>query len=157
MFKVGDIVTYNRYICKIINEEENKDKGIKYLKLKPVSDESLVITVPSTNEKIGKILTKDEALDLIKKIKNIDILDLNEKTLENEYKKLLNTGNKEDLIKIIKTSYLRNDTRISNNKKACEKDLTYLKKCEDLLYTELSYSLEMTKDEVKDYIIKYCQ
>lgn len=101
-------------------------------------------------------MTKKEAEALIKKIPKTEILDLNDKYIEQKYKELIKTGNKLDLIKIIKTSYMRNYIRINNKKKASEKDNIYLKKAEDLLYYELSYSLSMSYDEVKEYISDYC-
>ena len=48
----------------------------------------------------------------IEPISNID-----DKYIEKTYKELLNSGTYEDLIIIIKTTYLRNDNRIKNNKK----------------------------------------
>lgn len=61
---------------------------------------------------------------------------------------MLLTHDKENLIKIIKTSYLRNEKRINSNKKISAKDDIYLKKAEELLYRELSYSLNMSFDDV---------
>ena len=74
--------------------------------------------------------------------------------MENEYKRLLDTRALNDLVKIIKTTYLRNKERIDNKKKISEKDDNYFNKAEDYLYTELSVALNMKKSEVKKYIIE---
>lgn len=59
----------------------------------------------------------------------------------------------EGLIKIIKTTYIRNKERVDNKRKIGEKDDTYFKKAEKLLYTEFSLALNMTYDETKDYVL----
>ena len=64
-------------------------------------------------------------------------------------KKIIN----EDLIKIIKTTYLRNQERLNKHKKVGDKDLTFFNQAEKLLYNELSYSLGITYEECKNYII----
>lgn len=48
---------------------------------------------------------------------DISIEDINEKNLEMKYKELLNTGKYDDLIKIIKTTFLRNESRTNNKKR----------------------------------------
>ena len=67
---------------------------------------------------------------------------------------MLYTGNYEDLIKIIKTTFLRNESRVNNKKKISEKDNNYFKLAEKYLYNELSVSLNMSVEEVKDYIFR---
>lgn len=159
MFKIGEIVVYNQYICKIKEIKRNNLLGKDFYVMTPINDESLIIDLPTENRlgNIKKIMNKEEALEFIKTIPDIKELDIDDKYIEQKYKDLLKAGNHEDLIKIIKTSYLRNDIRINNNKKPSEKDNTYLKKAEDLLYYELTYSLSMSYDEVKQYIIDYCK
>lgn len=146
MFKINDYVVYKRKVCKI---KEMKDNI--YI-LVPIDDESLKITLPKTNTLIRNIISKEESEKLIKSIPTIDIIKTCDKLIENEYKNLLNSGKLEDLVKIIKTTYLRNEDRIANHKKIGEKDDNYLKKAENLLYNELSISLGLSYDETKKYI-----
>ena len=104
---------------------------------------------------LKNIISTDNAKKLISQITKIEpIKDINEKNLELKYKELLNTGTYEDLIKIIKTTYLRNENRLNNKKKVSEKDDTYFKLAEKYLYNELSISLNMSIKEVKNYIFK---
>ena len=102
---------------------------------------------------LRNVISFDEANELINNMKNIDVLK-DEKQMENEYKRLLDTRDLNDLVKIIKTTYLRNKERIDNKKKISEKDDNYFNKAEDYLYTELSVALNMKKSEVKKYIIE---
>ena len=128
-------------------------KGIDYFILRPLNDKTLKISVPVTSKMLRNVISFDEANELINNMKNIDVLK-DEKQMENEYKRLLDTRDLNDLVKIIKTTYLRNKERIDNKKKISEKDDNYFNKAEDYLYTELSVALNMKKSEVKKYIIE---
>ena len=57
------------------------------------------------------------------------------------------------MVKIIKTTYLRNKKRVDSGKKIGDKDDIYFKKAESLLYNSLATSLNMTFNECKEYII----
>lgn len=146
MYKIGDYIVYKRDVCKI---KDIKDSN--YV-LNPIDDETLTIRLPQSNNLIRQIISKKESEELIKKIPNIDIIKVNDKLLENEYKNLLNSGKLEDLVKIIKTTYLRNEDRINNRKKIGEKEDNYFKKSEKLLYNEISISLNLSYEETKKYI-----
>lgn len=158
MFKIGKVVLYNNSICTIKDIKKSSINHKDYYVLVPVTDESLIINIPVENNSIENIMTKEEARELIKKIPLIKPLetDINDRNIELQYRNLLLTHDKDNLIKIIKTSYLRNKKRINNNKKISTKDDTYLKKAEELLYRELSYSLNMPFDDVFEYIKNYC-
>ena len=70
------------------------------------------------------------------------------------FTQLLNTDNHENLVKIIKTTYLRNENRINNKKKISDKDDKYFNLAEKYLYNELSISLNETIENIKEYIFK---
>ena len=78
----------------------------------------------------------------------------NDKLLENEYKKLLHEEGYDGLIKIIKTTYLRNCDRINNKKKISERDEIYFNMAEKYLYNEFAVSLGVTFEEAKKYVIE---
>ena len=151
MFKINDYVVYKKDVCKVSDIKEYGGK--KYYALTPVEDASLKINVPVDNELVRPTLSKKEALNVIDLIKSVKVIKIdNEKNIEEEYKSLLKTGKYDDLISIIKTTYLRNQTRIMEKKKISEVDQRYFELAENKLYDELAIPLEMTKEEVKDYI-----
>jgi len=154
MFKIGEYVIYKRDLCTINDIIERNNK--KYYKLSPVEDKSLIINVPVENKMnyLRYPISKKEAEKLIEKIPLIKELNTNEKLIENEYKNLMKTNKHEDLIKIIKTTYLRNKERQMNGKKIAEKDTDYFQKAEYYLYNELRISLNMTYEECKNFIIE---
>lgn len=158
MYKIDDYVMYRHDVCKIKDIRENKLTGKTYYVMTPIDDESLIIDIP-TEDKMGflrNIISKEDAEKLINSIPSIEPLNgIRDKDLVYLYKELIiNTGTHENLIKIIKTTYLRNENRLNNKRKTSEKDSTYFKLAEKYLYNELSISLCMTIDEVKNYIIK---
>ena len=150
MFKINDYVVYKRDVCLVKEIKMISNKN--YYVLSPIDDASLKISVPVENELIRPILSMNDANMLIEKIPNICPLTVNDKMIENEYKNLLNGDSIEDLIRIIKTTYLRNDERKNLGKKIGEKDDTYFKKAERILYNELSLSLNMSYEDVSKYV-----
>ena len=142
-------VVYRKEVCKIIND----DNGI--YNLVPISDESIKYKVPVNSSLLRDLISKKEINMLLKDMPFIDAIDSsNEKKMEEVYKELMKSGTHEDLIKIIKTTYLRNQIRIFNNKKISEIDDEYFKRAEKYLYEEIGIVLNMNADEVRDYIIE---
>lgn len=152
MFKENDYVVYKKNVCKI--KEIKKIRDTNHYVMFPIDDDTLKISVPIDNNFIKPIISKEEAMNLIKKIPLINPLDIDEKDLENDYKKLLQDNNLESLIIIIKTTYLRNEKRIHQKKKISEKDESYFIKAENRLYNELSICLQMSYEETKNYMIQ---
>lgn len=159
MHKIGDFVVYRKEVCIIKEIRKNHISNKDYYIMNPVYDSTLKIDVPTDNKSgyIRDVISKKDALKLIEKIESIDIIECNDKDIEREYKKLLEKNSLENLIKIIKTTYLRNEKRINNKKRISEKDESYFKRAEKQLYEELSISLNMTPIQVKEYIINYIE
>mgnify|MGYP003312352731 CR=1 FL=1 len=156
MFEIGEVVVYKREVCIIKELKNNFYRDMDYYILNSIIDDSLVLQVPVENKMgyLRKIMSKEEVEALINRIPDIEYIDTNEKFIENEYKALLQTNEIDDLVKIIKTTYLRNDTRQKEGKKTADKDSFFFNKAETFLYTEISKSLNMPYDEVKNYIIE---
>lgn len=157
MYKKGDYVVYNHDVCLIKYIKENKTNGVTYYVMNPIDDYSLTVKIPIDNKTglLRNIISSKEAKKIIKQIATISPIDeINEKNLEFKYKELLNVGDYESLIKIIKTTYLRNEFRAHNKMRISDKDNTYFNLAEKYLYNELAISLNMTVDEVKEYIIR---
>lgn len=154
MHSVGDYVIYRKEVCEIIGIKEKVFDDKNYYVLVPVNDKSLKLQVPiEDNPYLRDLVSKEEIEKVIEMIPEIEVINTTEKLIENEYKKLMNSGSFEDLIKIIKTTYLRNQNRLENNRKISEKDEQYFNKAEKLLYTEFSMVLNKSYDETKEYIV----
>ena len=154
MYNIGDLVVYQKKVCKIKDIKEKFINENDYYILEPVNDPSLKLNVPTNNKSIRNIITKEDVDNIIHNITSINTIDVDEKNIEYEYKKLLNNATHEDLIKIIKTTYLRNKDRIDNKRKISDKDKTYFDLAEKYLYTEFAAVLNMSYDDTKTYVIK---
>lgn len=155
MYKVGEYIVYKKDVCIVKEIRKNHINNMDYYLLVPIEDESLKNLVPVDNRcgYIIPLISKKEVEEIIKKIPNIPTIPSDSKNIENEYKILLSSGKYEDLISIIKTTYLRNEERINNNRKIGDKDKFYFEKAEKYLYSEFALILNMSLDEVKQYII----
>lgn len=156
MYKENDYLVYGKQVCRVEKIEKMKFNNEDYYILRPIKNKSLKISAPVSDKanKIRSLITKEDIETLISKIPSIEIIKIDDKFIESEYKKLLNNNTHEDLIKIIKTTYLRNKNRLDNNKKIAEKDKTYFELAEEYLYAELSIVLNKSYEETKEYIIK---
>ena len=153
MYKIGDYVVYNNNVCKIEEIREKRYNNLDYYFMHPIDDKTLNIELPVNNKLIRSVISKEEANKLIEKIPFIEIIETDTKMIENTYKELMKTNKLEELIKIIKTTYLRNNERIKSGKKESEKDSNYFDMAERRLYNELSVSLNLTFEQTKEYII----
>ena len=152
MYKVNDYLIFKKDTCQIVDIVKIKDR--EYYVLSPINDLSLTIKIPTDTNCIRSIMSKEDITNLINNIPSIDVVLIpNEKLIEQEYKKLLNDGSHESLIKIIKTTYLRNENRRQNNKKISDRDETYFKMAETLLYSEISVALDISYEDAKKYVI----
>lgn len=142
-----DYIVYRKETCKIIGKEDG------YYKLVPINDTSIKYKVPVNSNFLKKVITKEEIDRLLLEIPEINTIDLGEKQIEQEYKELMKSGTHEDLVKIIKTSYLRNQIRILNNKRISEIDDEYFKRAEKYLYEEIGIVLNLSFENTKEYII----
>lgn len=152
MFKIDEYVVYKKDVCII--KDIIKKNDIDYYVLSPLDDNSLKLIVPMSNNKLlRKLISKDEVNNIIKNICNIPTIDCDDKFIEQEYKEKMKSGKHEDLISIIKTTYLRNNTRKNEKKKISEKDDYYFNRAEKYLYYEFSVVLGMNYEDTKKYVI----
>lgn len=154
MYKVDEYVVYKKDVCKIIEIKCNHLQGKDYYILNPIMDQSLKIEIPIDCESIRRLISESEVKNIINKIPNIESININNRMMDNEYKNLMNSGSHEDLIRIIKTAYLRNKERTDSKKKIGDKDNNYFKLAEKYLYNEFAIVLNLSYDDTKNYVIK---
>lgn len=159
MKKIGEYIIYRRDVCKIIDIKKSHFNQLDYYVLVPIKDTTLHIDVPVDNRLgyIRELMSEEEVENLIEKIPDISIIEDDDRRLEGRYKELLDSGDHENLIKIIKTTYLRNQHRLDNKKKISEKDKYYFDLAEHYLYDEISIILNMSFEETKKYVIERLQ
>ncbi|MBE6810673.1 MAG: hypothetical protein E7521_06420 [Ruminococcaceae bacterium] len=160
LFKIGDTVVYGAQgICKIdcIETKQIGRQKQDYYVLKPIFNQNTSVFVPVDNEvltaKMLSALTKAQINDLAKKVTNIEIIKANDENQKREfYKSILSSGNREQLISLIKTVRLERDTRREAGKKLNISDEQTLRKAETLLYNEIAFVCGVEPDEAKNII-----
>lgn len=155
MATIGDIVVYRRDVCKVKGLAEKYRDDEDYYILTPLDDETLTvyISVEKSKELFRPVMSRDEAEALIEKIPSIEPVEVGDRMIESVYRELIHTDEHEDLVRIIKTCYLRNAAKLSKGQRRSEKDKMYFRMAEKMLYRELAASLDKTYDETADYIL----
>lgn len=162
MFEKGEyVVCGNKGVCVVEDVTTLNISGIdqerKYYILKPVymAGSTVYIPVDTAEESMRRVLSHEEADLLIASIPQIpQIVNTNDKLLEQEYRNCMKTNSCREWVKIIKTIYQRKQRRLEAGRKVTAVDAKYFRIAEDNLYGELAISLNMAKDQVEDYIIK---
>ena len=160
MFNIGEYIVYgNRGVCEVADVSKMSmsamDKDKLYYTLVPVYARGSKIYSPvdNTKVKIRPVISHDEALELIDNIPDIGYVeDVDEKKREVVYKDAMKTGKCEELIKVIKTLNRRREIRLAGGKKFTAVDERYFNSARDCLYGELAIALDISVDEVEDYI-----
>ncbi len=163
MFEIGDfVIKANSGICRVDNISTldiaiQGDKERLYFFLSPINETTAKLYVPVDKEGNGirKVITKEEAWELINTIPNIEELYISDdKQREQKYKEAIQSCDLEKIISIIKNMYFRKQKRTAIGKKNTSVDERFFKLAEDNLYTELAFALGRKKEEIKDLIIE---
>jgi len=162
MFNVGDYIIYgNNGVCLVDKIGElggsRKTPPRVYYTLIPCYSKGSKIFTPVDNEKVKMrpVISRDEALELIDEIDEIDYLEIvDEKKRDLEYKEALSKCDCRQLVSIIKTIRAHIQQRMNQGKKITSGDEKYCRLAEDSLYGELAISLDKDRDDIKDSISK---
>lgn len=161
MFKVGDYIIYgNNGVCKVVEvgpiDLDGIDEEKIYYTLEPVFEKGSKVYIPVNNKKVlmRGTISKEEALKLIDDIPDIEFqIELDDKQREARIKEALKTHDCREWVKIIKELYLKQEERNSQGKKITTLDEKFLQTAEDCLYGELSVSMNMTKEDIKEFVV----
>lgn len=159
MFEINEHIMYgNVGACQVVditNEKFANNMQRECYVLNPIYAKNTVIKIPVDNDRIAmrKILSKEEITLLINDIKNREVLWIEEDKKRNEqFKSMLKTGKCEELITIIRSLYLDRQNKQAIGKKLSKSDEEIIQIAEKLLSEEVSIILDITPQEVPDYI-----
>lgn len=160
MFQKGEFVIYgSKGVCEITDISTIDISGMNreklYYLLRPVNDRDGKIFIPVDSDKtrMRRILTKEEARELVESIPQIGYLGIeDEKQREACYRQAVNDCDCRQWVMVLKTLWKRNRERTARGKKETAMDKKYFRIAQDNLYTELAVSLKIGTDEVKEYI-----
>ncbi len=160
MFNIGEYIVYGtKGVCQVTDVTtmnlDGVPKDAKYYVLQPWNQNGSRIFVSVDNQKtiMRKTLTKEAAEELIEAIPDINEIWVdNDKVREEKYKECIRSCDCRELVRIIKTLFLRGEARLKAGKKITTTDERYLRLAEEHLYSELSVALGMPVDNVRQYI-----
>jgi RNA polymerase-interacting CarD/CdnL/TRCF family regulator len=157
MYKVDDVVVFRRDVCRVVGKEISDMTGEECYILEPYHkvEGSVVMKVPVSNKagNLRDVMTKKDVDNLIQRFSTIDALLDKPANMKSQYVSLLKGNNVDDLLKIMKTSFMRNQARLENKKKAASVDGEYLMKAEKYLFNEMSVALDMSFEDTKKYFM----
>lgn len=160
MWNLSDRVIYGASgICEIVDVREESFAGEKntYYVLKPLFDSKTTIHVPVSNERLTSrmkpVMKKDEAFELIKRFNAISPLWIdNDKQRQEKYKEVLECGERELLLSVIKALHERREMLTEKGKKMRSSDEYTLKDAEQLFENECAHIFGLEKDAVREFI-----
>ena len=160
MYSINEAVVYASYgVCRIKSVESRDFSGesMDYYVLQPVNDSRNTFYVPvssnSLKDKMRKVYSREEVEKLIKAMPDKDFIWIeNDAERKERYRKIIDEGNREELVKLIKTLYTRSTQLNAKHKKLHSSDERFLHDAENMLYDEFSYALEIPREEVIPYI-----
>ena len=161
MYKKGEYVIYgNNGICRIEDigvpvGTPMARSGKEYYTLTPVFGSGNIYAPLDTKVFMRPILTKEQAEQLIEQIPEIqgEIFEGKDvRALSEKYKGCLDTHQCEDLVKLIKTVYMKEKVMVESGKKLAKTEQEFGKLAKELLHREFSMALGMPCEEVEAYI-----
>lgn len=152
MFQVEDLVLYGIHgICKIIDIKEDQKK---YYVLQTFTTPNTTIFIPVDNEvlvsRMHKVLTVDDIKEIIQS-NTIWIQDKNRR--KEAYKKIIMSGDRKDLVRLIKTLFLKKEELKQEGKHLSSMDDNYFKEAKRMLYEEFAIVLKIEPDQVVPFIL----
>lgn len=162
MFKVNDYIVYGLTgVCRVENitkSEHGDNNETEYYVLQPVYSDNMTIKVPVNNPNIlmRAISSRDDVLSLIAMMPEIDTVWIdNDKERVNHYKSALRTGKTKEWAKLIKTLSLEKEARSIEGRKLKKTDEDILSTAERYLNEEFAVVLNISPDEVTNYILEH--
>ncbi|MCR4888562.1 MAG: CarD family transcriptional regulator [Ruminococcus sp.] len=163
MYKVDDMVMYGSFgICKVtaIEKRDLTGEEQEYYILKHINSEKNIFYVPTNNDtalsKMHPICSKAEVDELISHMNSEGLIWIdNDIKRKEEYSRIIKDADKHEIIRLIKTLYLRRKELAKSGKKLRSTDENYLSLAENMLFEEFAYALDIDKSEVVEYIEKH--
>ena len=163
MYNVGDFVMYGTFgICKIDSIEKRDLTGVEqeYYILKHTNSDKNIFYVPTDNaaavSKMRPVCSKAEVDSLISHMNSEKpIWIANDVKRKEEYSRIIKDADKHEIIRLIKTLYLRRKELAESGKKLRSTDENYLSLAENMLFEEFAFALDIDRSEVVEYIEKH--
>lgn len=146
-------------VCLVADRRKEKFAGQwrEYYILKPVSNEESTLYVPTDNEKLlskmQDVLSYDEIMEIIHSLPkdNMPWIEDN-KEREAMYDEVFASGDRRELLLLVKSLYQHKQQRKAEGKKLWTIDENAMKRAEKLVYEEFATVLNIKPEDVVPFI-----
>ena len=162
MFQVGDYVVYGcKGVCQVKEittmKMEGIPKGKLYYQLQPCAQAASRIFTPvepgNNNKSVMRaVLTKEEASRLLEETDAEGEWIKDDRIREAKYKEIINGCDAVSLLKMIRMLYQRRAEREAGGRHLPALDGRYLHMAEEILFSELSLTLECPAEKIKERV-----
>ena len=166
MFGIGSRAIDKRGRLFQIVAQEEKEFGsgkVHYFVLSPcfaydfTHGYQCFIPVDKADLLLRPLLTKEEALDLLKQVPSIEILPkVGPHERKTQFQNLVNSGNRIDSLRVILTLLAYREERIRLNKAFSDFDTRLLRTLTGLLRDEISVVFNLSPNEIPSFVEKVC-
>ncbi|MBQ6588953.1 MAG: CarD family transcriptional regulator [Butyrivibrio sp.] len=162
MLNIGECVIYGSHgLCQVREIlvptflERGKEKQY-YMMISAVDAGSvLYVPVEGAEDKVREVISADYAEDLIDDIEEVEEIELPEgKKAEPAILEIIKRNVVDEMMGLVKSLRRIKATREAEGKRFATLNEKYLNMAEKLLYTELAYSLETEKDNIKRRVLE---
>lgn len=155
-FNLNDAVIHCREgLSTIVGCKQMNGKDYFLVRSNRLSGETIYVPVDSANNIIRKIMTKEEADDLLKHVKNIK-KDFNKNTKQRRdaYKRRLSSGDVKDIAYLYRQLYFYYQIGGEENEeiKLGPVDLDMLNYASDMLLDELTITYQQPREQIKSFV-----
>ncbi len=162
MYQPGDLIIYGgEGVCRVESVGPLALSDVKsdklYYTLQPLYCSETVFAPVEGKVFMRPVIDREEAEALVRAIPDIEESRLEGRNLRmagEYYQKMMASHNCADLVQLIKTIYVRQQSAQAAGRKGGQVDERYRRRAEDTLYGELAVALGIPKDEVEVYIYK---
>lgn len=154
MFNIGDMVIYSAHgVSKIDNICEKTFANVTktYYELHPLEQTNLKISTPVDNDKVImlKIMDREEAEEILISFQQTGIDWVSNPRERNiEYKKVIKTGNRNEIAGLVNTLMRHHIELKKENKKLYEQDRRILDMTQSILFKELAMTLDTSYENI---------
>lgn len=164
MFAPGEMVVYGgEGVCRVEKVGPSGLRGVDkdklYYTLLPLGRTGCVLTPVDTRVLMRPILTSEQARQLVDSLAQLtpDSVPVGSpRLLKEHYQAVVTSYDCAAMAQLIRQLARRRACAAAHGKKPSQLDERYLKRAGDQLYGELGAALGIGRDEVADYIRKYC-
>lgn len=159
-FQPGEYVIYgckgvHRIMDRVMLAMDGSASEKEYYVMQPCGkpEGSVYAPVDAAKTNMRRIMTRPEAEQFLRTAPAIQLLDFhNRKLLEDACKECIRSCDPEELMRVIRTLWVRKQERLRQGKKMTLTDIHYMEQAENILYMELSIVFDVPKDEVPELI-----